>query len=252
MSHFTLLVLSESPAHVDNQMEPFSESPSEEYIRFVPATETREELEKVYREMKERFRYKSFDEYMREYYGYTLCDASKTYGHYTNPDGKWDWYVQGGRWTGLLTLRPEAAKEYPPLVIEGKAYPGRANQARLRDIDFSPDADAYARTLRFWEVNVEGMPLREDEKEDSFLCLYKPEYYLEQYGSKEEFAQSESAFTTWALLTPEGEWHEKGAMGWFGMSNSTRESRQAYEKLYREILEQADPALYATILDCHT
>ncbi|MDL2317923.1 hypothetical protein LJC74_02350, partial [Eubacteriales bacterium OttesenSCG-928-A19] len=206
MSHYALLVLSEVPEHVEFQMAPFFEGESEEYTRFVPATESKAELKKMYREVKAAFNYTSFDDFLRRYCGYTFSDEHQAYGRYTNPDGKWDWYVEGGRWAGLLKLKPDAVDAYAPLMIDGKAYPGRASQAKLRDIDISTDPAAYAHALRYWEINVEGMALGEDEKKDDFFCLYKPEYYLEQYGSKEDFAQSEAAFSTWALLTLEGEW----------------------------------------------
>lgn len=252
MSHYSLLVLSEALEHVDYQMTPFYEGPSEEYTRFVPAAESKAALKKMYHEVKSEFGYTSMDEFLRKYYGYTFCEESQAYGRYTNPDGKWDWYTQGGAWSGLLKLKPDAVKDYEPLVVEGEACPGHANQAKLKDLDFSADPDAYAHALRFWEINVEGMPLQESEKKDDFYCLLKPEYYLAQYNSKEEFAQSEAAFTTWALLTPEGEWYQQGEMGFFGMSDATKESRQAYKKHFQEVLEQADPELYATIVDCHT
>lgn len=252
MSHYSLLVLSEAPEHVDHQMAPFHEGPSEEYTRFVPAGESKAALKKMYHEVKSEFGYTSMDEFLRKYYGYTFCKESQAYGRYTNPDGKWDWYTLGGRWAGLLRLKPDAAKDYAPLVVDGKEYPDRTNQAKLKDIDLSPDSDAYSHALRYWEINVEGMPFQEVEEKSDFYSLLKPEYYLEQYSSKEDFAQSRAAFSTWAFLTPEGEWCQPGAMGYFGMSDATKESRQAHEKRFRDVLDRADSELYATILDCHT
>lgn len=42
-----------------------------------------------------------FDTYMREWHEMELNEVGE-YGHWENPNGKWDWYQVGGRWTGLI------------------------------------------------------------------------------------------------------------------------------------------------------
>lgn len=156
-------------------------------------------------------------------------------GYISNPNAKWDWYEIGGRWNGALRM---------------KNSDRRSNQAQVKDVDFSPESDEYRHALRFWEVNVEGQPLRDDEKLSDFFCICKPEYYRERYGAKECYAQSCSEFLTWAHITPEGEWVEQGEMGWFGVGKDTKESISNYRKDLKEMIEE-NPDLWITIVDCH-
>lgn len=151
-----------------------------------------------------------------------------------NPDSKWDWYSEGGRWSGMLRL---------------KGRNERADEALVKDIDFSPDKEEYEEAKRFWEVAVENKPLKEDE-EKPFL-FYKKEYYTERYKDADDYAANRSRFSTYALVTPEGEWFEPGKMGWWGISSSTPDSEKEFEKFFDEYITKADPEWTLTIVDCH-
>ena len=62
----------------------------------------------------------------------------------------------------------------------------------------------------------------------------------------------ESAFSTYAFVTAEGEWHEQGRMGWFGMDDATNESICQYEEKFQSYLQEArEKGLAITIVDCH-
>lgn len=246
MSHFTVAVLSYDPNDVDDLLAPFDESPSnEEYLEFDPVDE--DEYRSDYETgtsqtgngdietsfVSYKVKYPTFNAFMEEGNGLSRNDEG-AYGYYTNPNAKWDWWVIGGRWDGLLRLKNG----------------GSSNQARVRDVDVSPDPAAYAKAIRFWEVYVEGQPLAEGEEDLTRHVFYKPEYYVNQYGTKEKYAHSQAAFGAWAILTADGEWNETGAMGWFGMSDATQESRNKYETAFRQLIEE-NPDLYITIVDCH-
>jgi hypothetical protein len=57
---------------------------------------------------------------------------------------KWDWYVLGGRWTGLLTLLPGSQGELgEPGVQTNPAEEGTADQAFVQDIDLSKLEQTY-------------------------------------------------------------------------------------------------------------
>ena len=59
-------------------------------------------------------------------------------------------------------------------------------------------------------------------------------------------------FSTYAVVTPDGEWHEKGSMGWWGCSSETADEAKDWEERYRErFLDSADPDWILTIVDCH-
>ena len=157
-----------------------------------------------------------------------------------NPNSKWDWYVEGGRWAGHLRLKE--ADEYGSMTTDS---------AFAEEIDFSPNKEEYDSALRFWELVVEGAePQTEDEK--NVFSFYNKNYYLERYSSKEEYATRCAAFTTWAVLTPDGIWHEPGQMGWFGCHNaSSEEERDFFDNYYKFIEKAIENNWLVTVVDCH-
>ena len=48
--------------------------------------------------------YKTLSRFAKEYYGLEINEDGK-YGYWRNPQSKWDWYVDGGRWSGFFTLK---------------------------------------------------------------------------------------------------------------------------------------------------
>ena len=66
MSHFTVMVIGKEP---EKQLQPYHEYEctgiKDEYVKFVEAEETREELRAKYEEVKEEYSYKSFEEFLR-------------------------------------------------------------------------------------------------------------------------------------------------------------------------------------------
>lgn len=83
--------------------------------------------------------------------------------------------------------------------------------------------------------------------------MYKPEYYTEMYGDRDNFAKSYASFNTFAMLL-DGEWYEQGKMGWFAMSDTTKESLEKFtdfmDKTLRE-LKKTHPHATVTLVDCH-
>lgn len=59
-------------------------------------------------------------------------------------------------------------------------------------------------------------------------------------------------FSTYAVVTPDGEWHEPGKMGWWGISSATPEEEAEFENNYEEkFIRTANPEWRLTIVDCH-
>jgi len=55
----------------------------------------------------------------------------------------------------------------------------------------------------------------------------------------------------YACVTPDGEWHESGTMGWFGLGSDTEDSRAKFGEFFTATLKSADPEHYLIIVDCH-
>lgn len=190
-------------------------------------------------------------QYEAQYYEEDMIDEDGNLLSTYNPKSKWDWYSIGGRFPGRLKAKNG---EYG----EGSAFrdnprvDGEFDSARVGDIDFSMDMDEYNKAIRYWEVVVEKQPLREDENEKDFNNWYRDGYYEEYYRDKETYAKIYASVSTYAVVTPDGEWHQKGQMGWWGMSSETANESLDWDLHYKErFIDTADPDWILTIVDCH-
>ena len=98
-----------------------------------------------------------------------------------NPDSKWNWYEEGGRWEGSLVLKTKNLS--------------KQNQARLKDIDWKRTEPPFAMLI-------------------------------------------------------EGEWIERGEMGWFGMARNEKSASQ-WGKEFKKRIKDIDPNTLVTVVDCH-
>lgn len=227
MSHYAVAVFHREDQDIDELLAPYSENIEvEPYIYFT---------------------YKQAVEYAREHYANAKSKTEREcwqlvadeFGNHTdeqfnilstyNPKSKWDWYCIGGRFYDILLSKDgDEAVELP-----------------VSEIDFSPNKTDYENALEFWDKSVEG-------NDPGMFSIYKPEYYKQRYGDRETYAKAMAAFTTFAVVTPDGEWHEQGQMGWFGMSDETDEQAREWNDKYKEkFIDTADPSWILTIVDCH-
>ena len=225
MSHFTLAVLHYEPYEdLDGMLAPFDEATTDpDFLTF------------------------------REDESGPLDEKTGKHGYYSNKNAKYDWFVPGGRWRGLLKLKPGATTGRYASISDDPACPDdltHCDSAQIKDIDFALSEEAYNRALRVWDYLVEGKPWVGKPDEEP-LRLYKPKYYRDLYGNRETYAKEASAFSTYAFLTPDGVWHEPGQMGWFGFSSQTRKSKAEYLEAFEREIVHANPERYLTILDCH-
>ena len=228
MSHFLLAVLHEDWQGVDELLAPYSEE-----LRIPPTLKyTREEAIRYAKEHYKEYRDKSDEEcWTMMADGYTTDEKGNIYTTY-NPQAKWDWYEIGGRWSGYLRVNDQ-----------------HVNTARVAEIDFSIDEDVYRKSLRFWDVVVDHAPEESDER---YSSLFGENYYRDYYGDRETFARRQTMFITHAVITPNGIWHERGEVGWFGLSGETPDKAADWDEHYLErFIKDADPNLMMTLIDCH-
>ena len=159
-----------------------------------------------------------------------------------NPKSKWDWYSEGGRWSGSLRLK--VANEFGEMTTD---------EAQLKDLDFDVTQEKYKEEYdhyhRWWEVVIDKAPLNPGEEKP--FVFYKDEYYKERYKDADDYAKQNLKFHTFAALTPDGVWHEPGTMGWFACDSSTPETQKVYDDWFDNYLVTADPELVLTVVDCH-
>ncbi|MDM5277151.1 hypothetical protein QUF95_07145 [Paenibacillus silvae] len=292
MSHFTVVVITESLEKVEELLAPYQEnnmgdcpkqflafndveeeyrkdyengssegvqlidgrvvSPYDEVFRKVTASgtvigyEVPSHLKRV--RVPHREKYPSFDDFMIQSEGFRSRDEETgKWGYWENPNAKWDWWTIGGRWSDSLLLK------------SGK----RANAAQIKDIFFIEQTDheglnveiegyqvpaslapifqiMVAEASQVWNEVIEGKD------------FYKPEYYLQRYGDKQSYLAEMLSFSTYAVITSEGNWHARGEMGWFGMSSESPEEAKEFSKSYFDsFIKQANPEHYLVVIDCH-
>lgn len=167
-----------------------------------------------------------------------------------NPDSKWDWYEVGGRWGGSLALKAG----------------GRADEAKASEVDwdkmFSLDPEEEKRRSEFWDEYVLGklpaeIAQKSEKEKEKYLSdkhgfvLYKPEYFLERYGTKAEYLRRNAIWTTYAVVDENG-WHAPGEMGWFGCSSETAETQRDWDENFRSrFIDTLDPEDTVFVVDCH-
>lgn len=204
--------------------------------------------------------YKTFNEYLEKEIGAEFDEEMQDYGYWENPNAKWDWYQIGGRWAGRLKV--DAQNENvrigePSIFMKENPYKTddeyqRVDSARVKDI-ITNDPDTYKQKLRFWELYIEGQEPQNDEEKDMIKWEFrKKEYFINKYGTKEKYAELESTFSTWAVITKDGEWHEAGTMGWFACSSASSDDEVAFIENYKKVVfDNAEEDDYMTIVDCH-
>lgn len=104
----------------------------------------------------------------------------------------------------------------------------------------------------FWD----GYVLQQNPEKDYGTVFYKPEYYKDLYGTKENYIKKSTLFYTHdLLLCPEdwdSEWITMGDMGWFGIDSATEESTNDYVDRFYKIIEDPQYADYwFIVIDCH-
>ena len=243
MSHFTVLVVdTNNEKSVDEWMEPFYEGLEKDRISDWGVQDTLKYL----KDHNVDFPYDYVNETNLEEYlavvkneGFDISehDNEGNLYYFGNKDAKWDWYEIGGRWSGMLKK------------LDGT----RCDECEVKDLDLSLDKDMYEKAKRFWEVVVDKQPLKDGEYADGFTSWYKDSYYKDTFGDKETFAKDKASLSTLAMLL-DGEWHEQGKMGWFGMSDTTSESLQEYTNFFDKKLKElkvTHPNARLTLVDCH-
>lgn len=141
-------------------------------------------------------------------------------------------------------------------------------------IDEFPEAEPWESVLARWEKTgedgyidkaraeyglqprVEAVRLhdntarKEERHEDVLLGLFSG---IEEYQiPRDEYVQRarDAALTPFAYVH-NGEWHEPGAMGWWGMSTDTPDSRDAFQREFNKLFDSLPDDTVLTLVDCH-
>ena len=232
MSHFPVAVFTKPGQTVEELLAPYNENLEvEPYIKYT-RQQAIDEARKLWPTATKNMSDDECWQYLADDYDDDMIGEDGSIYSTYNPKSKWDWWEEGGRWSGMLTSH----------CVE-------VNSCQVKEGDFSMDHELYERSLRFWDVVVDHQPEAEGEK---FFPIYKESYYREYYGDRETYARRQASFVTYAVVTPDGEWHAPGKMGWFGCSSESAEQFRDWHDHYQErFIDSAEPDWTITLVDCH-
>lgn len=175
----------------------------------------------------------TFEEFLKEYCQDEWDEKAKDYGYWENPNAKWDYWTlcEKGSW----------ARYQNDKIPNG--------YCKIKDWPLKFDKKEYDEAIRFWKIVIEEQPLKEGEEQP--FNMYKKEYYISLYGTKENYATIQAIPHYWAFVL-DGQWYEKGRMGMFCMHDATKTSIEFYLEKWNEVIN--DPQYqdyYIAIVDCH-
>lgn len=156
-------------------------------------------------------------EFAKGWYGEECLDEEGNVVSTYNPKAQWDWYVIGGRWSGLLQHINGKEIDYgQKKVINWHAM----NQKALREAE------------KAW---------KEIKASDQIPIQYLFSGY-KQGMSRKEFIDMQSAFSTYAVLTKKGEWIEKE------MDGNEKDWDTNFKNRFLDTIDEED---IIVIVDCH-
>ena len=171
--------------------------------------------------------YPNFSRYLEEYHGLEKNEDTGKYGYMENPNAKWDWYVLGGRWSGTFTLKDGTI----------------CDQAPKGEIDFDKMIKSQREeALENWKETEEML-----SKPNDLLTLMA--YGREDEDTQESYVERCSRFSSFAVLK-DGEWFERGSMGWWGSVSDAKADGDWDEELKKLLLDIPDHTLLSSY-DCH-
>lgn len=237
MSHYSVAVFHREDQNIEDLLAPYDENtqvaPYVEYTREQAIEYARKTFEEATKDMSDDECWNFMAEDFKDE-PWQIDEKGNLYSRY-NPKSKWDWWCVGGRFHGILIDK-----------IDGYDV----DFGKVSEVEFPFSQRRYEVALKNWDKWIdETEPTTEDEKCPWF---YNKEYMKKRYKDRETYALCAATTSTYAVVTPDGEWHEPGSMGWWGVSHAEPSEALEFELHYKErFLDTADPEWFVTIIDCH-
>ncbi len=140
-----------------------------------------------------------------------------------NPMSKWDWYKIGGRWTGMFTAGYDPSKD-------------------PRNLETCTCCDVTGAKADCRQCKGTGQRVKYKLADFDGDILEMPKVI------QSLMAQNDRPY---AILTPEGEWAEKGEMGWFGISNDEMTEEEWYAQSMALMQKYDSNEYIGVVVDCH-
>ena len=150
-----------------------------------------------------------FDESGQRYSDGSGCGGTGKYLSTYNPDSKWDWWVIGGRWQGDLDPDYDSTKDERNYSI-CKYCNGTGDRPDLEPPE--------------WKKECNGCnSCHGTGKSMNFTLAPHDEGNIKPVSEILDYVP-------FAILTPDGRWHEEGKMGWWACVSNEQENWPAIAK----------------------
>lgn len=198
-------------------------------------------------------KYINYDEYLKSWHG---LDNINEQGYHYNPKAKWDWYQLGGRWAGFFKLKPKAegVAGRGSLVCGNHAEYGTADQAYKKDIDFDGMLqDRFEESSKNYDEFEEKYKKGEIDATHGYFDYgvhntgKDADHYVPE--TREQYLKRHATLSTFAVLK-NGEWYERGEMGWWGIVHNEKgvdNWNEEFTKLFKELPDET----LLSVFDCH-
>lgn len=189
-------------------------------------------------------KYPDYNTYLLDYHG--IKDVNAKEGYWRNPDGRWDWYVIGGRWLGYFILRSGTRGQLGKSGTGDNKPEHDADVAKAKDIDWEAmRANNLKRAEKTWA---------EYEAKKKSGAEFHPYFDFgiekEEADNRSLFIKRNSSIATFAVLH-DGQWYSRGNMGWWGAATNEKEQDE-WQAEFDKIIASLDPDDEVTLIDCHT
>lgn len=304
MSRFTVLVVGDN---VEHQLAPFHEfectGVNDEYVQDVDVTQEIQERIDEGESLEDALGYHGLDgnivddeskvekvgDDCEHKYGYAIVKDGKLVKaiNRTNPNRKWDWWVMGGCWSGMLKLKPGTHGMHGQRSWTNRDEPVGAeycDSARKGDIDFEGMRNAAATEAakrwdearavigdRTWLTRPEVQKTITEDQGDKKVWDLRREFYWAQealsdlrkkfdhpFANLDEYLtpretyinrHRNAAIATFAVLK-DGVWYEKGSMGWWGMV-ADEQDQDVWNEQFAKLIDELPDDTLLSVIDCH-
>ena len=148
-----------------------------------------------------------------------------------NPRAKWDWWSIGGRWTGVFT---QYKPDEDPANVE-TCYLCQGTGMRNDEL-------GRAERMKNPEYTCNGC-------EGTGKRVKWPTEWRKYEGDVVLGSVLPEDFSCYAVVTPDGVWHERGEMGWWACSHNVVRPEVWKERIKQLITENRQN--WAVAVDCH-
>lgn len=232
------------------------------------------------KEIPHKIRYPDFETFAQDWHGSARDPETGKFGHWTNPNAKWDGYKVGGRWSGFFKSKSKSAVRGEP-GLRGCKGGFDADQIQIRHVDFEAMcafrvAEAEEQYKKFYAV-LGSLPLPPKwadvlAKHPADIDAAREEYgsipsvkaireaHMDSFGEDvaviygctlEEFKQraADRVAVPFAVVK-DGKWFEKGSMGWWGCVSNAKEQSE-WNREVQKLYASLPPKTLLTCVDCH-